>query len=141
MAISSNFYWQEQAHRAPCSCLDCLDCTEWHDRPGDSTYNLDVRSEGECLSRSLGNIVVVLPDPGTLTAGWCIAVRNPGYEEPLSGDFYIRDFADPAVQHFSVEGVTGLYHYVTINFGGEACICWDGVRFVVTGAATGWNYT
>ena len=136
MAMTSNYYWQDQEHKATCGCTDCDDCLEWENLDGDATYTLVAWDNGTCFSRSKLNIAIVLPDIDTLRADYfCITVRNTVVPK---GNLYIRPFEAPGVEHMSINGV--LYDYMTVDDGGQVCVCWNGSVFVVTGTgASGWD--
>ena len=136
MALTSNYLFQGQTHKAPCGCTDCPDCSEWTTLDGDATYPLVALDNGNCYSRGKLNIAVVLPPVSTLRVGYfCITVRNTVLP---AGNLYIRPFEDPGVEHMSIDGV--LYDYMTVDSGGIVCVCWDGTNFVVTGTgASGWD--
>lgn len=136
MAVTDRYYWQEQEHRVPCDCTECGNCEDWVSLEGDATYPLQLRDAGNCYSRTKNNIAVILPDRATLPNTYCLQFRNTS--TPY-GNLFVRDNADPTGAFFVINDV--LYQYFTVNNGGEACVCFNGTYFIVTGGVTGWNYT
>jgi hypothetical protein len=123
---------------APCSCGDCADCDTWLSKEGDATYPLIASDNGKCYQRTKNNIAITLPVVGTIRAGaFCVTFRNTALP---AGDFYVRPAPEDATVHFYEIGVVSVpYDYITVNHGGEVCICFDGTNFSFVGGATGWQ--
>jgi hypothetical protein len=123
---------------APCDCGDCPDCSEWTNLEGDATYPILAADIGKCYNRTKNNIAITLPVAATIRDGYCVTVRNTARP---SGDVYVRPAPEDTGVHFYFGEIGLTYDYITINFNGEACICFDGLNFHVTGDASGWNGT
>jgi hypothetical protein len=129
MAMTSNYYWQEQEHKAPCNC-DCPNCEEWRDAEG--TLNLTEASEGFCYTGE--GVTVIMPDISTVAAGWCFSFKN-GVVTPSM--FYTYESYDGGGVYFVIDGVDFTW-MISRAPAGEICICYlDATHWLVTGSATG----
>ena len=139
MGLTSNYYWQDQEHKAPCNC-GCPDC----DNPTRFTgiLTLVVGDDGKCYSsdsQDNGETYVYLPNILAMLDPWCVSIRSTKYSIAVimqALEWVIppsNDFPD----HVYINGIG--FDGVTVTAGGEACFCWDGEKFAATGDVIGYN--
>lgn len=128
MAMSDRYYWQEKESRMPCNC-GCPDCTRYDILIVPTV--LTVADKGGCYTGS--NIAVAMPLTGTVDNTWCVGLKgNVG--GPLTVYVAERLF-EGDIPGFIIGGVK--YDYFTLAAGEEACVCFNGINWVVTGDAVG----
>jgi hypothetical protein len=118
---------------APCTCLDCPDCSIW-DVWDEGILHLIARDNGYCYSTPSaenGEIYVTLPDVTTLTGPFCVTIKTTGY--------YLAIGVYEPSTHIIIDGVS--WDWIQITPLGTACICYDGKNFIATGDVEGQDQT
>lgn len=108
-----------------CQCNNCPDCTRWSILIAPITLTVD--DAGECYQAGTG--AAQMPLISTLTTEFCISFKN------TSEGVYTVYSQDTA--KFIIDGESWDVARVT----GEACFCFNGKDFVVTGDVYGGSLT
>jgi len=129
MAIDSNYYWQEQAHRAPCNCEGCSECT--NPINFDGILRLVEGDNDKCYSSAgaeNGETYVYLPAAATLQGNWCVRIQTTNWTIAV---------VPPGLgEHIYVDGVAYDGVYVS---GAGGCFCYNGRTWTATGDVMGYN--